>query len=205
MTLRRFLRCEEGAGAAEFALVAPLMIILLFAVIDGGRFLWEVNQAEKATQVGARVAVVTDIIASGIADYSYVGCDEDGNCLTQGDKIPGGAFGTIACTNTSCACIEGATCPTDVGEFNDEAFTRIVDRMRLMKPDIGYGNVEIEYHDSGLGFAGDPNGPDASPMVTVRLKDLEFRPITTLAMTRMYLPSFATTLTAEDSAGSVSN
>jgi hypothetical protein len=205
MILRKLLRCQDGAGAAEFALVAPLMIILLFAIIDGGRFLWQVNKAEKATQVGARVAVVTDIIAGGIADYSYVGCDEDGDCLTQGDKIPGGAFGAITCTNTSCECKEGATCPMEVGTFNTAAFNGIVNRMKLMKSDIDYGNVEVEYHDSGLGFAGDPNGPDASPMVTVRLKDLEFRPITTLAMATVELPSFATTLTAEDSTGSASN
>ncbi len=44
----------------------PLLILFLFGIIDGGRFLWEINKAEKATQAGARVAVVTDVISTGL-------------------------------------------------------------------------------------------------------------------------------------------
>ena len=40
----------------------PLLILFLFGIIDAGRFLWEINRAEKATQVGARLAVVTDVV-----------------------------------------------------------------------------------------------------------------------------------------------
>ena len=42
------------------------MPILLFAIIDGGRFAWEYNRAEKATQIGARMAVVTDVISTDL-------------------------------------------------------------------------------------------------------------------------------------------
>ena len=54
------LRDRSAASAAEFALVLPLLLLFLFGIIDAGRFMWEYNRAEKATQVGARVAVVTD-------------------------------------------------------------------------------------------------------------------------------------------------
>jgi len=75
MTLpfRHLLRSTAGSSAAEFALVLPLFLILLFGVIDAGRFMWEYNQAEKATQVGARVAVVTNVLASQLRDENYAG------------------------------------------------------------------------------------------------------------------------------------
>jgi hypothetical protein len=182
---------------------------MLFGIIDGGRLLWETNRAEKATQVGARVAVVTDVIAGGLTTYSFVGTANGTTFLTQGDKIPSGLFGSIRCDDTACTCVDGTACTADMlGTYNGAAFDRIVDRMKRLKPDITYENVLVEYHSSGLGFAGDPNGLDVAPMVTVQIrsdKPLKFQPITTLLLATFNLPTFATTLTAEDMAGTVSN
>ena len=63
-TVRRLLNSEGAASAAEFALVLPLLLLLLFGIIDAGRFMWECNRAEKATQMGVRFAVVTDPVPS---------------------------------------------------------------------------------------------------------------------------------------------
>ena len=49
---------------AEFALVLPVALLFLLGIVDAGRYLYEVNQLEKATQMGARFAVVTDPVAS---------------------------------------------------------------------------------------------------------------------------------------------
>jgi hypothetical protein len=46
---------------------------------------------------------------------------------------------------------------------------------------------------------------EISPLITVTLKDLEFRPITALLLARMGMPQFSTTLTAEDASGQYSN
>src|SRR4029079_2329055 len=52
--LRHLWRDERAASAAEFGLIVPILTLLLFSVIDAGRFMWEYNRAEKATQAGAR-------------------------------------------------------------------------------------------------------------------------------------------------------
>ena len=193
----------RGGGAAEFALVLPLLLILLFGVIDGGRFAWEYNRAEKATQVGARMAVVTDVISTGLRDNTYVGMSFGGPALKGGDVIPTAALGTITCTSTACSC--SGACSGITNGRNGTAFTNLVNRMKQIKPDIGAANVRVLYRGSGLGYAGDPNGMELSPLVTVELTGLQFRPITTLMLATVAMPSFSTTLTAEDSVGSVSN
>jgi Flp pilus assembly protein TadG len=199
MRTRSFLNDEMGASAAEFALVLPLLLIFLFGVIDGGRFLWEDNRAEKATQAGARFAVVSDPIAGGLTAANYVGVGG----LTQGDIIPASAFGKITCTSTACTCTTNP-CPA-LGTRDGAAFTRVVTRMRGMMSNIRPTNVTISYEGSGLGYAGDPNGMDLSPLVTVELTGLTFRPITSLFLLQFSMPSFRTSLTSEDASGTQSN
>lgn len=192
--IEKFLHDRNGASAAEFALVLPLLLVLLFGLIDAGRWMWTYNRAEKATQMGARFAVVTDSVSSSI-DESYLGLCSP--ALTQGDLIPADCFSSITCTDSGCG--------SDSGTFDQAAFRRIVDRMKLFLPDVTYSNVSLEYSSSGLGYAGNPNGPDLSPLVTVKLTGLQFTPITTLMLARMGMPSFTTTLSAEDLTGSQSN
>lgn len=203
--IRRLLFDRSGAGAAEFALILPLLILFLLGILDGGRYLWEVNKAEKATQAGARVAIVTDVLDGGLSGYTYVGRTIGGVTLTQGDVIPAAALGELRCTNAGCSCISG-TCPTVVapGDYATR-FNRIVQRMEFMKPGIAATNVTITYRGSGLGFAGDPNGMEIAPLVTVELTGLQFRPLMLFNAAAVGLPRFRTTLTAEDSSGSQSN
>lgn len=197
------LRSRRGSTAAEFAMVLPLLVILLFAIIDGGRFAWEYNRAEKATQVGARMAVVTDVLSTGLRDNDYVGVIVGGETIDPGERIPADALGTIICDNSGCTCT-GACAGIGSG-YDAAAFARLVDRMNDIKPDIGPANVEVVYRGSGLGYAGDPTGMDLSPLVTVRLKDLQFQPITSLLLASFTMPSFTSTLTAEDGVGVASN
>jgi len=205
----KFLRDRAAASSAEFALVLPLLLILLFGIIDAGRFLWTYNRAEKATQMGARMAVVVDGVAgdraSGTGIYtSYVGTGG----LTQGDTIPASQLGKIQCTSSGCTC-ETAPCPGDLSK-NDQAFTDIVARMKAFLPEISAENVTVEYSSSGLGYAGSPVLPDLSPLVTVKIGEdpadaLQFRPITAFLLVPVNMPTFTTTLSAEDLGSRYSN
>jgi Flp pilus assembly protein TadG len=49
---------ERGAAAVEFALVAPLLLLLVFCIIDLGRAFATLNQLAAAAREGARVAAV---------------------------------------------------------------------------------------------------------------------------------------------------
>jgi len=200
---------RRASSAAEFAMVLPLLLILLLGVIDVGRLMWTWNRAEKATQMGVRYAVATDMVPNGLAAYSFV----VSGGLTQGDAIPQSAFGGASCLvnagAVSCSCKSGGTCPSPLVSNSANAltaFNNIVNRMRLFMPEIASGNVTVDYDYSGLGYAGDPNGSDVSPLVRVSLKQLTFRPL----LFRFFagtitLPSFSAALTMEDGQGTASN
>ncbi len=200
--LARLLRDRNGASAAEFALVSPLLIFLLLGIIDVGRFMWEYNRAEKATQMGARLAVVTDPVLNGLYTYSF----SISGGIGQGSTVPVANFTSATCDNANCSCVAtaGGFCGTT--SFNSTNFTRLVTRMHSMYPAINAANVRVDYKNVGLGFAGDPNGPDISPLVTVRLTGLNFHPVTCFVFAcSMTMPSFSAALTLEDASGSVGN
>ena len=190
--LTRFARSSSGATSAEFAMVLPLLLIFLLGIIDVGRLMWTWNRAEKATQMGVRFAAVTDMVPGNLAAYDFA---LQGG-IAGGDPIPTSAFASTTCQNGSC---------TSWG-YNGTAFTNIVTRMQMMMPEIQAPNVRIDYENVGLGYAGDPNGPDVSPLVRVRLANLDFTPLSfALFGASVTLPDFSAALTMEDGVGAVSN
>src|SRR5690242_12105624 len=56
--LRRLPIGERGQAMVEFALVAPIFFLLLFAIIEGGRFIFYYETLNNATREGARYAIV---------------------------------------------------------------------------------------------------------------------------------------------------
>lgn len=192
---------RRGATAAEFAMVLPLLLLLLFGIIDGGRLMWSMNRAEKATQMGARMAVVTDMVPTGLYDADFSAT------LSQGVPVPDSSFGGALCTKSgsivSCSC--DGVCPA-LTPINNEAFERIAARVRNFYPEASDANIQVEYRNSGLGYSGDPNGADVAPITTVRLTGLRFQPLLlTIFGGGFDLPDFNASLTGEDFSGDFSN
>ena len=199
--VRRFFQ-DQGGSAAEFALILPLSLALLFGIIDSGRYFWEINRAEKATQAGARLAAVTAMIPQGVANYAY---SLDAG-LPQGSAVGEDYFTGVECTGTSNTTVDcgWTTDPDDPYDLEPDncAFEMIVTRMRDYMPTLQGENVSVLYTNSGLGFAGDPSGPDVAPLVTVRIVGMEFRPILTSVFGLGWgLPTAPYTLTQEDGTG----
>lgn len=202
--LRNLLRHAGGASAEEFALVLFPLLLLIFGTIDAGRYIWAVNTAEKATQTGARWAVATDMVASGLNGYSFA----VSGGLPQGTTVPAGSFPGITCTGTSstatCACKSGSA--SYCAGASSAAFIALVDRMKQIDSRIDYTDVRVDYDWSGLGFAGDPNGNDVAPLTTVTVQTVQFQPITTMLFGGSFnLPVLSYTLTMEDGSGTDSN
>lgn len=206
--LRPMLRDDRGAGAAEFALVLPLLLLLLLGIIDAGRFMWEYNRAEKATQMGVRYAVVTNLVPAALTDYSFAVDEADADKVAAGDSVPIENFESASCNLIACdPCVGGDIC-ANIG-YDGDAFAAIVGRMKAIYPQISAENVKIVYRNVGLGFSGDPTGPDVAALVTVTLDQpprLKFQPIvTTLFGVSVPMPDFRASLTLEDGQGNVSN
>lgn len=200
--LKNLYRDERGM-AAEFALVVPLLLLLLLGTIDVGIYSWTINRAEKSTQIGARWAAVTTPVASDMLSASYENTVVGSDVILQGDRIPREALGTLTCTNTACTCTTGP-CP---GTSHDEiAFGIMADRMRMIMPSIQDANIVVNYSGSGLGFAGNPNGPDIAPLITVRLVGMTYNSVLLSPIGgSVGMPDFAYSITAEDSDGTTSN
>ena len=201
--VRGFAQDRAAATAAEFALLLPLLILFLFGIIDVGRLMWEWNQAEKATQMGVRFAVVTNIVPTGLADYDFTTISG----VLQGAPINATIFPGVSCTGTassaSCTCKASCTFPTTA---NATWFNNIVTRMRQADGRIAAPNVVVDYNPSGLGFAGNPYGADVAPIVTVRLRNMQFRPLLGRPFGgTINMAGFDASMTMEDGAGTVSN
>jgi len=204
----------------------PAALLLMFGVIDVGRYAWQLNEYEKAVQLGTRYAVATQVVPGALntADFSGKTCGS-GKVLTAGDTICTGLMQTIVCTNTSCSCVSGTGTDCYAGNYNSVAFTNIFSRMRVATSRIAPAQVQIVYSDSGIGYVGDPaiqtncsetqaaqikancSLPDISPIVTVRLTNQRYYPITLslLKSASVPYPDFSFSLTLEDGDGTVAS
>lgn len=225
--MRKFLADPSAATAAEFALVLPVALLFLLGIIDVGRYFWTINTLEKAVQVGTRYAVATDVVSNDLNAMDFedrIECVSGEGNLVSGKTICKNALGTITCLSNSggvtCDCTQSAlgngSCPDATSNVNTAAFTNIVNRMRVIAPQIAVNNVRITYAGSGIGFAGDPRIDDqgtsatnddtplsqVSPIVTVQVIGQRMRTISLLGL-GLRLPSFQYSQTLEDGEGAI--
>jgi hypothetical protein len=66
---------DRGAVAVEFALVLPLLIVLLFTIVLGGAVYLDQLQLQTAARNAARVGSVTPAGACGAATSELIGND----------------------------------------------------------------------------------------------------------------------------------
>ena len=82
--LTRWFRSQTSQGMTEFAIIAPVILLLTFGIIDFGRGLYFYITLQQAANEGARVAVR----ASDYIDPNGVGCSNAGTPLQSGHCWP---------------------------------------------------------------------------------------------------------------------
>lgn len=86
MSVRRREQRDGGAAAVEFALVVPVLVLLVMGIIDFGLFLSDNLAVKQGIREGAREAVVSDRDACGGGNL---------NCLADLTKEGIGAVGGV--------------------------------------------------------------------------------------------------------------
>ncbi len=202
MELLRQVRADRtGASAAEFALILPLLVLFLLGSLDTAMWMWTENRAEKATQAAVRHAAVTAYVAGGLDTINFAPVYGSGNI------IPAGAIPTVTCRSSGCTpgTVAGATIT-----LNTAAFNAVVAAVQGLLPAAEASDVVVRYEQVGLGYAGDPNGSDISPLVTVEIDDSVGAPIFRPVFLGLVVPGgfrltgIESSMTMEDGAGTAS-
>jgi hypothetical protein len=183
------------------ALLFPIILLVTLGIIEFGYALFQWNRAEKALQLGARLAVTWDPIASDLTTF-----DGKANTNMFGDACTDPVTGVVqpACIYdpNPVICTSGGC--SGYG-YSAAAFNAIVGEMQEIFTWIRPENVVIEYAATGLGFVGRPgNNADEFnlvPAVTLRLQNMTFNFLALddlFGFTAINMPPFTTTLIGED-------
>jgi Flp pilus assembly pilin Flp len=195
--LLRFVRNQDGGVLVETTVMMTIIFVFVLGGIDFLFAFYQWNAASKAVQLGARIAAVSDPVATGLIGLSTAVVGASGN---PGDQtMP--SF-TVTCDGHAATCTCSGTC-TGVSGYNATAMRTIVygrnnsgacntaggiyfAGMCNMYPPIKnadntFGlttdNVKVIYTspgnaNGGLGYIGRPDGP--VPTVQVSLQRVNF-------------------------------
>src|SRR5258707_779108 len=115
MSLMRFWRDEVGGPLVEVALVIPIFFIFSLGSVDMLYAFYQWTAATKAVEVGARLAAVSDPVASGL---NTISTSAVGNL---GDPMPDFE---VTCASAACTCTRGAC--TGMGSYSATAMNTII-------------------------------------------------------------------------------
>lgn len=95
--LRAGRRRSRGQALVEFALLAPVFFLVLFAIIEAGRFMFYYEVLNNATREGARYAIVNGanslVCPTGPPADGSIPCDTDGSDVEQ--RVRDASFGAL--------------------------------------------------------------------------------------------------------------
>lgn len=166
---RAFAYNQAGTTIVEFAIVLPIFLLLLFALIDFGRLGFEYVMADKGVQLAARLAIARGPACPGVPTVNARGT------VASGAVPP--YFGTN-CRTAATVCANPGTI-TCVGNVSNATVAEIWTAISPLMP-VGStaANLRFTYaFDGNLGFLGGPY----EPMVTVQVASLTFQFVTPLS------------------------
>ena len=184
-------RDESGAALLEFTAAAFTFFIILFGVVEFAYVFYQWNAATKAVQLGARLAAVSEPVASSLNSYTGLSAT-----VLPGDPMPG--FDCV-CSGATNNCRSGSvydgsaytcpgapytisTTPAALAAFNTIVYGRGngttctgtgnnigMCNLLPLNPPLTPANVIVRYQYTNLGYAGRPPGPNhtAAPVPTI--------------------------------------
>lgn len=204
----RFHRDDGGAVFVEATASILVFFSLVFGVVEFSYIFYQWNAAAKAMERGARLAAVSNPVASNLKSLTG---------LEPGTNIPGETMPSFACacsgtteTCTGTVPLNATACTYDnaamltifLGRGNNgtDCVSGPETGMCGYLPGLEKSNLVISYQYTGLGYAGRKSGP--VPTITISLVNYsyDFLFLKGLAgLTSVTLPATATvTVTGED-------
>ena len=211
MAIRRLWRDQTGGAFVEAAVLIPILFVFLLGSVDFLYAFYQWTAATKAMEVGARLAAVSDPVATGLTGTTNVATNAAVpiGSAQVGDAMPDFQ---ITCASSACTCTRG-TC-TGMGSYSAAAMSTIIFGRGSTKcndatsyyhagmcdifPRITAANVKIVYDQTGLGYAGRKAGP--VPTIAVSLQNLNFQFFFLDGLkgfANLAMPGFTTTVTGE--------
>lgn len=92
------IRDESGANAVEFALILPILIVLLFGTITGGLLYNQQHSVTQAAREGARFAATLDEAPDGTCSDADL-ADPDTWCGRVANRILNASDGVLEIDN----------------------------------------------------------------------------------------------------------
>jgi hypothetical protein len=195
--LTRFLRDQGGNVLVEVSILIPILFTFLLGAVDFLNAYTQWNEATKAVEVGARIAAVSDPVASGLSSpagqsniatgWVTSSCpvgNTSSTCMPAFTVTCDGAAQTCTCTSGTCTgmgtyssaamnlIVYGRDGKGACGDATSYYFAGICDVFNTV-PSISAKNVKVIYTQTGLGFTG--RGTGAVPTITVQLQNVPFQ------------------------------
>ncbi len=169
--LRALLKNTAGIASVEFALLSGFLIAVTLAALELGYGYMQYNQVQQAARTGARLAAVSDPVASDMHNMTGLGSASAGDPMPAYTRICSGAAQT--CSGGS---YDGNAMNALIfGPDNDGTCAATAKARRGLcdvNADIERKHVTVTYEGSGLGIAGNP--AKLTPLITVKVSDLNF-------------------------------
>lgn len=82
IALPRLLQCARGATVVEFALIAPVLFLVMFGIIEGSRMVWTRQTLEEVAYATARCMSVDTACATQSDQQTYATTQAGGYGVT---------------------------------------------------------------------------------------------------------------------------
>lgn len=167
----------HGAVLVEFSVVAALMLLITFSIVEFSLVYNKFNSAQKATQAAARVAS-TRLVLEGVDDC---GAATNVSAGTNCADVSGSDGWTVTCTGAG-----GNGC-------NVNGMAEVLSAAQVFFPELTAENLVVTFSGTQFGFVG--RGKPV-PAITVSVQNITYDFVTIGQLLTVVSPgtSFAQTL-----------